>query len=544
MSHDGYQEALQLIKIAKENKHTSLELSRLGLSELPPELFELRDLQKLSIRNNPISFLPPAIGRLTNLNAVAIYDFEISSIPDEIGRLVNLTELDIDDNKLTTLPDSLENLVNLNHLSFTRNKLRKFPNITSGHTHLERLYLGGNELDEIPSVIGHLSELKTLFLWGGNFTTLPDSFRKLINLEKLQLSSNQLAVFPEVLGDIPKLMELDLGNNQITVVPDTLGNLTNLEILELANNKIAAVPESLESLINLRVLDLSGNQIAYLPDTLDNLSNLSALYLHRNPGLGLPSELLGRPAWTEAASDLTPSDPADIIEYVKRVNANGHPLNEAKLILVGKGAVGKSSLVEKLKYGTFNEGKEQTPGISIERWELPIKGENILLNVWDFGGQEIMHATHQFFLTERSLYLVVLNGREGSEDIEAEYWIKLIESFGGRSPVIIVLNKIRKMAFDLNRSSLLEKYPNIRDFIRTDCEDDESIEKLKQTIIEQTDKLDELRVKFPGEWFSVKDELATTDRNYLSFEEYRKLCADHQVTDLRHQEMLAKYLNQ
>ena len=53
------------------------------------------------------------------------------------------------------------------------------------------------------------------------------------------------------------------------------------------------------------------------------------------------------------------------------------------------------------------------------------------LNIWDFGGQEIMHATHQFFLTQRSLYLLVINGREGGEDADAEYWLKLIESFGG-----------------------------------------------------------------------------------------------------------------
>ena len=66
------------------------------------------------------------------------------------------------------------------------------------------------------------------------------------------------------------------------------------------------------------------------------------------------------------------------------------------------------------------------------------------VHVWDFGGQEIMHATHQFFLTERSLYLVVLSGREGNEDADAEYWLKLVESFGGESPVFVVLNKIER----------------------------------------------------------------------------------------------------
>jgi internalin A len=42
---------------------------------------------------------------------------------------------------------------------------------------------------------------------------------------------------------------------------------------------------------------------------------------------------------------------------------------------------------------------------------LPNSQDQAHLNVWDFGGQEIMHATHQFFLTRRSLYLLVLSGR-------------------------------------------------------------------------------------------------------------------------------------
>src|SRR5712692_5855328 len=98
-----------------------------------------------------------------------------------------------------------------------------------------------------------------------------------------------------------------------------------------------------------------------------------------------------------------------------------------------------------------------------------------------FGGQEIMHATHQFFLTERSVYLLVINGREGAEDADAEYWLKLIESFGGESAVIVVLNKIKEHPFDLNRRALQQKHP-IREFIETDCEDGTGIEQLRKTI--------------------------------------------------------------
>jgi internalin A len=75
------------------------------------------------------------------------------------------------------------------------------------------------------------------------------------------------------------------------------------------------------------------------------------------------------------------------------------------------------------------------------------------------GGQEIMHATHQFFLTRRSLYLLVLSGREGGADQDAEYWLKLVESFGGESPVLVVLNKQREHPCEVNQRQLHGKYP-------------------------------------------------------------------------------------
>ena len=66
--------------------------------------------------------------------------------------------------------------------------------------------------------------------------------------------------------------------------------------------------------------------------------------------------------------------------------------------------------------------------------------------VWDFAGQVITHALHQFFFSVRSVYVVVLTGRENNERDDAEYWLRLIKAFGtddqgNGPPVIIALNK-------------------------------------------------------------------------------------------------------
>ena len=114
-----------------------------------------------------------------------------------------------------------------------------------------------------------------------------------------------------------------------------------------------------------------------------------------------------------------------------------------------------------LSTGKFKKGEKTTEGIKISDWECPLGKKNkATVHIWDFGGQEMMHATHQFFLTQRSLYLLVLNRRTGSVDREADYWFRLIRAFGGRNaPVIVVLNKQKSGALRREPRRLAGKIP-------------------------------------------------------------------------------------
>ncbi len=205
--------------------------------------------------------------------------------------------------------------------------------------------------------------------------------------------------------------------------------------------------------------------------------------------------------------------------------------------------MGKTTLVKRLMTSRFSHPKK-TEGIDINEWEVPLKRDDkVQLNVWDFGGQEIMHSTHQFFLTERSLYLLVLSGREGHADEDAEYWLKIINSFGGDSPVIVVLNKQGEHPFDVNRGGLLQKYPNIQEFVATDCKKGTGIPALRRAIKRETAHLEGLRAKFPAEWFRVKKRLSGMKENYLTFERYREICAELGEKKEEDQDALAGHLH-
>ncbi|MCA9968537.1 MAG: 50S ribosome-binding GTPase, partial [Anaerolineales bacterium] len=161
----------------------------------------------------------------------------------------------------------------------------------------------------------------------------------------------------------------------------------------------------------LRRLTLHINQLTDIAPEITRLKKLETLWLENNPELSIPPEILMQRNNAQA-----------ILDYLsEQQEAPARPLNEAKLIIVGQGGVGKTSLVKRLLGQEFDEAENQTEGINIENWSLeanrPQQGVvPIALNIWDFGGQEIMHATHQFFLTKRSLYLLVLDARQGEDE--------------------------------------------------------------------------------------------------------------------------------
>ncbi|PSN10307.1 serine/threonine protein kinase [filamentous cyanobacterium CCT1] len=522
---------------------TELYLSQNQLTVLPESLSQIPNLTVLRLHQNQLTTIPDSLVNLTKLTELSLHKNQLKAVPDGLGSLTNLTELDLSQNQLTAIPDSLGQLANLTELDLSQNQLTAIPDSLGQLANLTTLYLYRNQLMAIPDSLGQLANLTELSLSRNQLTAIPDSLGQLANLTYLYLSQNQLTAIPDSLGQLANLTELSLSRNQLTAIPDSLGQLANLTYLSLYQNQLTAIPDSLDQLANLTTLNLSQNQLTSIPGSLSQLANLEKLFLHRNEKLGLSNEVLG-PTWQEVDKGAVTKHPQDILNYYLRILGEITSLNEAKLILVGFGAAGKTSLVNRLIHKQFDPKSAKTEGIQITPWEMRFNNsENIKLHVWDFGGQEIMHSTHQFFLTERSLYLLVLNGRQGHEDADAEYWLELIQSFGGDSPVLVVLNKIKEHPFDVNRGALQQKFPNIREFIATDCETGQGIEYLRAAIERETDALEHLRDPFPASWVAIKNKLSEMADNYISFEQYRAICQTDGETDYGAQDSLAVHLH-
>ncbi|HEX8247797.1 MAG TPA: COR domain-containing protein [Pyrinomonadaceae bacterium] len=213
------------------------------------------------------------------------------------------------------------------------------------------------------------------------------------------------------------------------------------------------------------------------------------------------------------------------------------------MLLLGEGTVGKTALVNRLVFDKF-ETTEKTEGIDIHKWNVEIKKNcQIQINIWDFAGQEITHATHQFFLTKRSLYLLVLASRQDEKANRLEEWLKVIQNLGGGSPVIIVCNKSDEHQMNLDERALREKYPNIREIIKVSCKRGTNIKRLKQKILAEIKQIPHVFDPFSKKWFAVKEKLENLNENYIPFENYEKICEEEGVTKELDRETLIKFLH-
>ncbi|WLD11866.1 COR domain-containing protein [Planctellipticum variicoloris] len=587
---------------------TSLDLWNNGVgSEGARALASLTKLTSLSLNDNHVGDEGArALASLTNLE---VLDLWRNGIGDEGARalasLTNLTSLDLWGNgvgdegarALASLKNlevldlwnngvgdegarALASLTNLASLYLSDNGLgAEGARALASLTNLNLLHLNNNSVgDEGASALASLTNLTSLNLGiNGIGDNGACSLALLTNLTSLELWGNSVgSVGARALASLTNLTSLGLNGNKIgDEGARSLSSLAGLTSLSLADNGVRTEgARALSSLTNLTSLNLNNNSVGDEgARALASLSNLTSLSLSDN-SLGAEGARTLLSAWADSTSavrqrildirrngDLSAILPPEVLDQLDaqailaafrrfrselRTRDGLQPLNEAKLLVLGNEAVGKTSLIRFLVDNEpRNQDEPKTPRAQIrekiETKDWSVDGCPVTLHVWDFGGQEIMHGTHRFFLTERSLYLVVLEARR--EDDRSVYgWLKTIRNRGGDSPIIVVVNKCdpqKRHVLQLNERELAEQY-GVAAFLQTSCNDDDesrqSIATLRAriaAILKGDDRLKHVRDPMPRSYLRIKYSLAEVARNrqVLRTDEFIRLCEQAPVED-------------
>ncbi len=534
---------------------TRLDLSYNRLETLPESVVNLTNLTRLNLSSNQLKTLPESVGNLTNLTRLNLSSNQLETLPESVGNLTNLTGLDLSYNRLKTLPESVVNLTNLTGLYLISNQLKTLPESVVNLTNLTGLYLISNQLKTLPESVVNLTNLTELYLISNRLETLPESVGNLTNLTGLYLISNRLKTLPESVGNLTNLTELDLSDNQLKTLPESVVNLTNLTGLYLISNRLETLPESVENLTNLTELDLSDNQLGSLPESVGNLTNLTELYLRNNQLKTLPEsvENLTNLTGLDLSDNPLEKPPIEVAQqgidairaYFRQLSEEGKEyIYEAKLLIVGEGGAGKTTLAKKIENRNYelDSNEKSTEGIDITKWSFSLEnGQEFRVNIWDFGGQEIYHATHQFFLTKRSLYALVADTRK--EDTDFYYWLNVVELLSNNSPLLIVKNEKGDRTIEIDINTLRGRFSNLNESLATNLATNRGLNGISDEIKHRIRKLPHVGTALPKTWKRVRETLEKDKRNYISLEEYLQICEENGFKQLKDKLQLSGYLH-
>lgn len=313
---------------------------------------------------------------------------------------------------------------------------------------LEYLCVCENEqLDEI-ALLGTEYPLLQHADWSNNALKRVELKMELPLLRYWSLRNNELEVL-QLPSALPALEELDASENHLEDL-ELPNDLHALQYLFLRKNGIKTLRTEAR-LSELRTLHLAENQLTELPRA--EYTQLENLYLEGNALSGFGEEMIKGDKSGNAI---------EIIAALRSFAQTGErPNHRARLIIVGNGRIGKTCLVKRLKGLECDRQEEYTHGIAISELEKPhlpnVETDELLLKVWDFGGQEVFYATHQFFMSEEAAYVYAwtdeaIAQKNWEEDSKKsprlgnradkwrshEYWLDNIRMHGKESPVLVV----------------------------------------------------------------------------------------------------------
>ncbi len=498
-------------------------------------LAQLKELRHLTLADTAIADLTPIAG-LRHLNILVLSNTQVTDI-GVLKQLPDLQELDLSGVQLAD-DSQLEQLKNLEYLS-----------------------LGGTRIGDL-SPLAQLRKLRYLNVSRTQVTDL-SPLAQLRNLLGLYMSGIQVADLSP-LEQLCGLQRLDMSATAVTDI-GPLARHTNLQIIDMSGTRVADL-SPLRGMEQLITLDLSYMpRLRSIPSWFGDFRKMRDLRMSGLTLDALPKEMLklnmefASDAWEDGihlTGTTLSKQPVSIFFQPRELiqeyfDAPKVDVNEAKVIFLGDGTVGKSRTIRRIKnHGEMGDyPTETTHGIEITTY--PAKksnGEDFSINFWDFGGQDIMHAMHRCFLTDRTCYVVVISNRVDLNR-QARYWLKNIASFTDNAPVLLAINRWDNIQDSgVNMSALLQDYPNLVPqpvYYSAKDSSPEDFRFLIRAIIRQAERLDSSSLQFPRQWEAIRQDILVFARehNYMDKEQYYQICSSHGLQSPEIRRWLLEWFN-
>eukprot|EP00005_Dracoamoeba_jomungandri_P014137 CAMPEP_0174277974 /NCGR_PEP_ID=MMETSP0439-20130205/61221_1 /TAXON_ID=0 /ORGANISM="Stereomyxa ramosa, Strain Chinc5" /LENGTH=1598 /DNA_ID=CAMNT_0015370339 /DNA_START=1040 /DNA_END=5837 /DNA_ORIENTATION=- len=464
-------------------------------------------------------------------------------------------------NKLTAMPQELILFSHqLTTLDLANNNLSDIPGaVVQALAQLETLNLQCNRLGTVPIELFNLKNLKYLLLDNNELAFLPQRLFDCRSLRKVSVQENPLAEMAPAMAAIYGQINqeyVDLSGIGIVAIPEELflGNTQCIRSLNLSNNVLQSLPPDIENLSNLVELNIANNNIESLPWQLGALKSLSKLDTSGNPLSLLPDEIKRKPT-------------RELLNFLLELKDGKTKVYRMKLMFVGEENVGKTTLFNAIsEFASKRKARTDEPersvplldhqmdtvstdGIEIHNLKfakVAEDGSDLQVGCWDFAGQELYYSTHAFFLSKRSVFLLLFNLAEDLEYTKrrVDYWLASINSKTKKCPVIIVgthrddkrCSKERiKMIFSTLQSSYSGLYNNIQAYFAVSNRTRKGVKEMLDAVLEVMLSQAHMGEEVPVSFTLVEEQLVVARKVYspplMTLDQFTEMAVKCGVTE-------------
>ena len=381
----------------------------------------------------------------------------LGELPASVSLLTSLSLLWAHENALFSLPEALPQ--SLVELYAHRNKLETLPASIGALDRLNALWIHQNSLTSLPDTIGSLRSLRDLVAYQNKLTQLPATIGRLHALRSLALQQNELSSLPDSIGTLRSLEHLDVSNNRLVCLPTAMCSLDSLTSLHVWNNKLALLPERFGDLRWLSHFKANGNDLASLPVSFGALSEHLDYAVSDNP--------LQQPPFSIAQQGVLA-----VKTYFEQLRRHETVVSRwAKLVLVGDGEVGKTSLLRLLQWrrAAPTDASERTVqldltvlgvGESDPSEDLGQGAAAALFSCWDLSGQPEYAPAQQPFLTAGPLFMLAVPAHRANDDNYAAVlgrWLDVLQVGAPGALVQLLITQADRLLSEAQREAAVTR---------------------------------------------------------------------------------------
>ncbi|VDO72972.1 unnamed protein product [Haemonchus placei] len=117
----------------------------------------------------------------------------------------------------------------------------------------------------------------------------------------------------------------------------------------------------------------------------------------------------------------------------------GNPLKKFKLVFLGEQSVGKTSLITRFMYDSFDNTYQATIGIDFLSKTMYLEDRTVRLQLWDTAGQERFRSLIPSYIRDSTVAVVVYDITNANSFHQTSKWIDDVRTERGNDVIIMLV---------------------------------------------------------------------------------------------------------